>query len=160
MLDGASFTVTGWKSCRNTHMTHILSFLFILYFNVAQLTSMALFCLIHHLYQPDRNKQSGAVNRRHNSGRDVPYNPRRDLEAAGKDLNPRQKDVTPAVDTEQRAPVGKFPMDYIPFRGQLTEKTVPGSETREEKSVLSLGHVDEDYHRDFSNMLGDVTVLR
>lgn len=122
---------------------------------------MALFCTIHHLYRPDGNKQFGAVNQKHDSGRgDVPYNPTRDLEAVGKDLNPRQKDVTPAEDTEQRAPVGRFPKDYSTARGQLTGQTVPGSETGEEKSVLSLGYVNEDYHRDFSNMLGDVTIPR
>lgn len=135
------------------------SLIIFIYFSiVAQFPLMAQFsfCMIRHLFQPDRIKQFGSVNRQYDRhGRqDVPYKPRRDLEAVGKDPNPRQQKDTPAEDT------GKSHMDCSTALGQMTGKTVPDSETREEEGVPLLDYVNKDYHRDFSNMLGDVAIAR
>lgn len=134
--------------------------LFILFFSQCLLPDfplMDLFCI----FQPDRIKQFGAVNRRYdNWRRDVPYKPGLDLEAVGKDSNPRLKDDKPTKDTEQRGPSGKSHVDYSTALSQLTGKTVPGSRTRAKQGVPSLDYFNEDYHRDFSNILGEVAIPR
>ncbi|XP_033495349.1 centrosome and spindle pole-associated protein 1 [Epinephelus lanceolatus] len=107
--------------------------------------------------QPDRIKQFGAVNRQYDSWRrDVPYKPGIDLEAGGKDPNPRPTDDKPIQDTEQRSPPGKSHKDYSAALSQLTGTTAPGSITRAVQGVSPLDYFNEDYHRDFSNMLGEV----
>lgn len=117
--------------------------------------------MIHCLFQPNRIKQFGTVNRRYDSWRrDVAYKPGIDLEATGKDSNPRLKVDKPTEDTEQRSPPGKSHVDYGAALGQLTGKTVSGSATRAAQGVPSLDCFNEDYHRDFSNMLGEVAIPR
>lgn len=95
------------------------------------------------MLQPDRIKQFWAVNRQYDSlRRDVPYKPGVDLEAVGKDPNPRPKDEKPTKDTKLRSAPGKSHVDYSTALSQLTGKTAD--------------YFNEDYHRDFSNMLGEV----
>ncbi|XP_075937023.1 centrosome and spindle pole-associated protein 1 isoform X2 [Anarhichas minor] len=79
--------------------------------------------------QPDRFKQFGSMNRRRGVSQE---------------------------DTEQRAPPGKSHVDHSTALSQLAEKTAPGSGTRAAQGVPSLDYFDEDYHRNFSNMLGEV----
>ncbi|XP_068588339.1 centrosome and spindle pole-associated protein 1-like isoform X2 [Cebidichthys violaceus] len=79
--------------------------------------------------QPDRFKQFGSINWR----RDVSQE-----------------------DTEQRAPPGKSHVDHSAALSQLTGKTAPGSGTRAAQGVPSLDYFDEDSHRNFSNVLGEV----
>ncbi|XP_008301077.1 centrosome and spindle pole-associated protein 1, partial [Stegastes partitus] len=99
--------------------------------------------------EPDRIKQFGAVNRQHdNLRRDVPHKPGIDLEAEGKDTNPRPKDYKPTDNTEQAVPRGK------------SEVTVPRSEMGVTQGIPSLDYFSEDYHRNFTNMLGEVTIPR
>ncbi len=113
--------------------------------------------MMHHLCQPNRIKQFGAANQHYDSQRrDVLYKPGIDLEAVGKDPHQRPKDDKPTEDAEQRAPPGKSHVDYSAARSQLRGKTVPGSGTRAEQGVPSLDYFNEDYHRDFSDMLGEV----
>ncbi|XP_038583643.1 centrosome and spindle pole-associated protein 1 [Micropterus salmoides] len=105
--------------------------------------------------EPDRIKQFGAGSRHYGRWkRDVPYKPGIDLEAVGKDPNPRPKDDKPTEATERRAPPGKSHVDYSTAVSQVTGKTVPA------QGVPSLDYINEDYHRDFSNMLGKVAVPR
>lgn len=118
------------------------------------------------LFKPDRIKQFGAVNWHYDSWRrDVPYKPGIGVEAAGKDPNPMPKVDKPTDDTEQRASPGKshvsFPSpttDNNTALIQLPQKTVPGSGAAQ--GGPSLDYFNEDYHRDFSDMLGDVAVPR
>lgn len=117
--------------------------------------------MTHHLFQPDRIKQFGAANRQYDSWRrDVPYKPGIGLEALGKDPNQKPKDDKPTVDTEERAPPGKSHVDYSTALSQLRGKTVPGTGTRAAQGVPSLDCFNEDYHRDFSDMLGEVAIPR
>ncbi|KAE8279906.1 Centrosome and spindle pole associated protein 1 [Larimichthys crocea] len=77
--------------------------------------------------KPDRIKQFGAVNRHYDSWRrDVPYKPGVDVETVGKDPDPRPKEDKPAKDREQRAPPGKYHVDYNTPLSQLTGKTMSG----------------------------------
>ncbi|XP_044031547.1 centrosome and spindle pole-associated protein 1 isoform X2 [Siniperca chuatsi] len=111
--------------------------------------------------EPDRIKQFGAVNRHYDSGkRDVPYKPGIDQEAVGKDPNPGCINDKPTEATEQRALPGKSHVDYSTALSQLTGRTVPGSGRRAARIVPSLDYFNEDYHRDFSNMLGEVAIPR
>ncbi|XP_042366848.1 centrosome and spindle pole-associated protein 1 [Plectropomus leopardus] len=104
--------------------------------------------------QPDRIKQFGAINRHYDSWRrDVPYKPGIDLEAGEKELNPRPTDDKPTKDTQQRGRSGKSHVDYSAALSQLTEKTVQG---RAAQGLSSLDYFNDNYHRDFSNMLGEV----
>ncbi|XP_059182691.1 centrosome and spindle pole-associated protein 1 isoform X2 [Centropristis striata] len=108
--------------------------------------------------QPDRIKQFGAVNRQHDSlRRDVPYKPGIDLEAVGKDPNPKPKDDKPTEHIEQITSPGKSHVDYSTALSQLTGKTKPWSRTRAAEGGSTLDYFNEDYHRDFSNILGEVT---
>ncbi|XP_035509088.1 centrosome and spindle pole-associated protein 1 [Morone saxatilis] len=107
----------------------------------------------------DPEKEFGAVNRQYDSRRrDVPYKPGTHLEAVGKD--PRSKDDKPTEDTEQRGPAGKSHMEYSTSLSQLTANTVPGPGARVAHGAPSLDYFNEDYHRDFSKMLGDVAMPR
>lgn len=111
--------------------------------------------------QPNRIKQFGAVNRQYDSWRrDVPYKPGIDLEAEGKDPNLRPKDNKPTENAEQRAPKGKSQVDYSTALSQLAGNTVPGFGTEAAQAFPSLDYFNEDYHRDFSNMLGEVAIPR
>ncbi|XP_070784596.1 centrosome and spindle pole-associated protein 1 [Enoplosus armatus] len=111
--------------------------------------------------EPDRIKQFGAVSRHYDNWKqDGPYKPGTDLEAVGNDPNPRPKDGKPTEATERRAPPGKSHVDYSTALSQLTGKTVPGSGSRVAQLVPLLDYFNEDYHRDFSNMLGEVTAPR
>ncbi|KAA8580783.1 hypothetical protein FQN60_013741 [Etheostoma spectabile] len=79
---------------------------------------------------------------------DVPYKPGIDL---GKDPNTRQINDKRTEDTE-RDPPGQSHVDY----SQLTGKTMPWSGVRAAQGVPPLDYFNEDYHRDFSNILGEV----
>ncbi|XP_039983478.1 centrosome and spindle pole-associated protein 1 [Xiphias gladius] len=109
----------------------------------------------------DRIKEFGALNRQYDSWRrDVPYKLGIDLEAVGKDPNPRPKDNKPTENTEQTTPPGNSQVDYSAALSQLAGNKVPGSGTGAAQVVPSLDYFNEDYHRDFSKMLGEVTVSR
>nr|XP_046227260.1 centrosome and spindle pole-associated protein 1 isoform X2 [Scatophagus argus] len=111
--------------------------------------------------EPDRIKQFGAVKQQFDSWRrDVPYKPGIDLEAVEENPNPRPKHDRPTEDTEQTGPLAKSLIDYSTVPSQLTEKTGPGSRMRAAEGVPSLGYFNEDYHKDFSNMLGEVALPR
>ncbi|XP_070709443.1 centrosome and spindle pole-associated protein 1 [Pempheris klunzingeri] len=112
--------------------------------------------------EPDRIKQFGAVNRQYDSSRrrDVPYKPGMDLGAVGKDSNPKLKDDKPTEDTERRGSPGKSHVDYSTSLSQLTGETVPSSRTRAAQGVPSLDYFNEDYHKDFSTVLGEVAIPR
>uniref|UniRef100_A0A3B4UNE3 Centrosome and spindle pole associated protein 1 n=1 Tax=Seriola dumerili TaxID=41447 RepID=A0A3B4UNE3_SERDU len=111
--------------------------------------------------EPDRLKQFGAVNRQYDRWiRDVPYKLRIDLQAIGKDPNPRPKDNKPTEDTEQRDLLGNSQVDYSTALSQLAGNTVPGSVMGAAQGVPSLDYFNEDYHRNFSNMLGELAIPR
>ncbi|XP_032360326.1 centrosome and spindle pole-associated protein 1 isoform X2 [Etheostoma spectabile] len=94
-------------------------------------------------------KQFGTVHQQYNNWRqDVPYKPGIDL---GKDPNTRQINDKRTEDTE-RDPPGQSHVDY----SQLTGKTMPWSGVRAAQGVPPLDYFNEDYHRDFSNILGEV----
>nr|XP_020455583.1 centrosome and spindle pole-associated protein 1 isoform X2 [Monopterus albus] len=100
--------------------------------------------------EPDRIKQFGIVNRQYDSWR----------WDRGKDTNLRPKDDKSVEDTEQRGPPGKSQVYYSPTVNQLIRKTVPESGMESAQGVPSLDYFNEDYHRDFSNMLGEVAIPR
>ncbi|XP_029979795.1 centrosome and spindle pole-associated protein 1 [Sphaeramia orbicularis] len=108
--------------------------------------------------QPDRIKQFGAVHQTYQKWRrDVPYKPETDDEAKGKDPHPKP-DTFPEG-TGQRGPPRPSPsLDLKTSLKHMTGKT--GPETGAAPRVLPLDHFDEDYNRDVSNMLGEVTVQR
>ncbi|XP_041817863.1 centrosome and spindle pole associated protein 1 [Chelmon rostratus] len=111
----------------------------------------------------DPEKEFGAVNRQYDSWRrDVLYKPGMDLKALGKDLqgHARPKDDKPTADTEQRGPPGKSHTDHSAALSQLTGNSVPGSGTRAAQGAPLLDYFNEDYHRDFSNMLGELAFPR
>ncbi|XP_040922248.1 centrosome and spindle pole-associated protein 1 [Toxotes jaculatrix] len=111
--------------------------------------------------KPDRIMQFGAVNRQYDSWRrDVPYKPGIDVEAVGKDSDPRPIDNKPTENAEKKAPPGKSQVDYSTALGQLAGNTVPGFGMGAAQGVSSLDCFNEDYHKDFSNMLGEVTIPR
>lgn len=85
-----------------------------------------------------------------------------DLKALGKDLqgHARPKDDKPTADTEQRGPPGKSHTDHSAALSQLTGNSVPGSGTRAAQGAPLLDYFNEDYHRDFSNMLGELAFPR
>ncbi|XP_022062182.2 centrosome and spindle pole associated protein 1 isoform X2 [Acanthochromis polyacanthus] len=99
--------------------------------------------------EPDRIKQLGGVNLHYDSLRwDVPHKPGIEMESEGKDLNRRPKDDKPSNKTEQMVPRGK------------SEVTVPRSGMRAAQGFPSLDYFSEDYHRHFSNTLGEVAIQR
>ncbi|XP_078137408.1 centrosome and spindle pole-associated protein 1 [Sander vitreus] len=102
----------------------------------------------------DLEKQFGAVHQQYNNWRqDVPYKPGIDL---GKDPNTSGINDKRTEDTEQRGPPGQSHVDY----SQLTGKTMPWSGVRAAQGVPPLDYFNEDYHRDFSNILGEVANQR
>ncbi|CAB1427586.1 unnamed protein product [Pleuronectes platessa] len=91
----------------------------------------------------DPEKKFGAGNRRHVTLRqDVPHMLEVDLEAEEMEPNP------------QREPPGRFQVDPSTALVQLPGNTEPA------QGVPSLGYFNDAYHRDFSNMLGEVTIPR
>ncbi|XP_023131916.3 centrosome and spindle pole-associated protein 1 [Amphiprion ocellaris] len=99
--------------------------------------------------EPDRIKKLRGVNLQYDSlRRDVPHKPGIEMESDGKNLNPRPKDDKPTNNTEQTVPRGK------------SEVTVPRSGMGVRQRYPSLEYFSEDYHRDFSNMLGEVAIQR
>lgn len=121
--------------------------------------NIVLHVMLNHFIQPDRIKQFGAGNMQHDSWRgDVPHMPGKDLKAVEKDPNPnpRLKDETPAENTEQGAPAGQTHVGYSAALSQLTA----GSGARAAQGVPSQDYLNEDYHRNFSSMLGRMVIPR
>lgn len=111
--------------------------------------------------EPDRIQQLGSVNRHYNSlSQDVLHKLGKDLEAEGKHLNPSLENGKPTENADERAPPGKSQVDFITALRQLPGKTVPSNGMELPQGVPSLDYFSEDYHRDFSNILGEVTIPR
>ncbi|XP_069007777.1 centrosome and spindle pole-associated protein 1 [Embiotoca jacksoni] len=111
----------------------------------------------------DRIKQFGPLIRQNDSlKQNVSHKHRTQLEAEGKDPYPRPKDDKTVENTEHRAPSAKSQVDFSTALSQLPGKTVPvsGMGAAAARGVPSLDYFNEDYHRDFSNMLGDVNMPR
>ncbi|KAK2886454.1 hypothetical protein Q8A73_020400 [Channa argus] len=89
---------------------------------------------------------------------DISYKPGIDLKARGRDPDPKSKDK-PIENTEKGGPHGKSQVDYSTALSQLTGRTVSGSEIGAPRGVPSSDYFNQDYHRDFSNML-DVGIPR
>lgn len=105
--------------------------------------------------------QFGAINRQQDSWRqDVSYKSGIDLKARGKDPDQRPKDNKLVEHTEQGGPQGRSQVDSSTALSQLRGKTVPRSVTEAPQDVSSLDYFTEDYHRDFSNMLGEMAIPR
>ncbi|XP_074549725.1 centrosome and spindle pole-associated protein 1 isoform X2 [Halichoeres trimaculatus] len=78
-----------------------------------------------------------------------------------KDPNPRMRDDEPAEDSEQNIPRGASHVDYTAALSQLTRTAAPGSGgVRAAQGVPPLDYFTEDYHRDFTDVLGEVAVPR
>ncbi|XP_013123796.1 centrosome and spindle pole-associated protein 1 isoform X1 [Oreochromis niloticus] len=111
--------------------------------------------------EPDRIQQLGSVNRHYNSlSQDVLHKLGKDLEAEGKHLNASLENSKPTENADERAPPGKSQVDFITALTQLPGKTVPSNGMELLQGVPSLDYFSEDYHRDFSNILGEVTIPR
>ncbi|XP_063339281.1 centrosome and spindle pole-associated protein 1 [Pelmatolapia mariae] len=111
--------------------------------------------------EPDRMQQLGSVNRHYNSlSQDVLHKLGKNLEAKGKHLNPSLENGKPTENADERAPPGKSQVDVITALRQLPGKTVPSNGMELLQGVPSLDYFSEDYHRDFSNILGEVTIPR
>lgn len=122
---------------------------------------MIVFWTTRNLFQPDRIQQLGSVNRHYNSlSQDVLHKLGKDLEAEGKHLNPSLENGKPTENADERAPPGKSQVDLITALRQLSGKTVPSNGMELLQGVPSLDYFSEDYHRDFSNILGEVTIPR
>ncbi|XP_029314098.1 centrosome and spindle pole-associated protein 1 [Cottoperca gobio] len=99
----------------------------------------------------DPERQFRAGNRPFDGWRrDVLHKPGVDLQAVGKEPNPKSRDDKHTEDAEQRG------RSHVGYRAALSQLT--GSRTR--RDVPSLDYFNEDYHRDFSNVLGEVANLR
>ncbi|XP_030611857.1 centrosome and spindle pole-associated protein 1 isoform X2 [Archocentrus centrarchus] len=111
--------------------------------------------------EPNGIQQVGSVNHDYNSlRRDVPHKPGKALEAEGKHPNPSLENGKPTENTEQRANPGKSQLDFSAALRQLPGKTVPTDGMELPQGVPSLDYFGADYHRDFSNILGEPTVPR
>ncbi|XP_067434660.1 centrosome and spindle pole associated protein 1 isoform X1 [Thunnus thynnus] len=113
--------------------------------------------------KPDRIKQFGAVNRHYDSWRrDVPYKPGIGVGVIGKDPDPTPEADKPIEATEQRVPPGKsrvaFPSPTMDNNTALNK--LPGSRSGAAQGGPFLDYFNEDYHRGFSDMLGEVTIPR
>uniref|UniRef100_UPI0037E9B43B centrosome and spindle pole associated protein 1 n=1 Tax=Semicossyphus pulcher TaxID=241346 RepID=UPI0037E9B43B len=107
--------------------------------------------------EPDRITHFSGVNQRYNNRKqDISSKHGIDLEPRGKHPNPRPGDDKPTEHRERKASSGNSQVDF----SQLTGTTVSGSGTRAAQGVPSLDYFNEDYHRDFSNTLGEVAVPR
>ncbi|KAM3593843.1 uncharacterized protein V6R79_023157 [Siganus canaliculatus] len=107
--------------------------------------------------QPDRMKLFGARNQQRNSKRqNVPQKSGVDLDVPVKNSNPRPLDDKVREDkdlgTLQDLGLGECHTDLSPALGQTAPRPV--------QSVSLLAGFNEDYHRDFSNMLGEVAMPR
>ncbi len=113
--------------------------------------------MMHHLFQPDRIKQFGAGTLRYDSLRHyVPPLPGIDQRALEKHANPGPKGDKPTEDTGQRSPHTQSHMDSSEALTQLTV----GSGARAAPGIPSLDSFNEDYHRNFSSMLGQMAIPR
>ncbi|XP_034562108.1 centrosome and spindle pole-associated protein 1 isoform X2 [Notolabrus celidotus] len=99
-----------------------------------------------------RIKHYGVVHPLYDNWRpDISKKPGIDL-----DPNPQARDNKP----EQNIPLGESHVDYSAALSQLTGPPVPGPGVRAAQGIPQLDFFNEDYHRDFSNMLGEVNMPR
>uniref|UniRef100_A0AAQ6IQL2 Centrosome and spindle pole-associated protein 1 C-terminal domain-containing protein n=2 Tax=Anabas testudineus TaxID=64144 RepID=A0AAQ6IQL2_ANATE len=111
--------------------------------------------------EPDRIKQFGAEKQQHDSWRrDISSKPGIDLKAIGKTPNPRREYSKPIEETEHGGPQGRSQVISGTALSQLTGKIVRGPGAVAPQGVPSLDFLTEDYHRDFSNMLGEMAIPR
>lgn len=113
------------------------------------------------MVQADRIIQLGTVNRQYDGERqDVSYKLGRDFETVAEDPNPGQKNDPAAEHIEQKTPSAESQVDYSTAPGRRTGMAGPASERKEEQGVPWLDYVNEDYYKEFSNMLSDVAIPR
>ncbi|XP_065804861.1 centrosome and spindle pole-associated protein 1 isoform X1 [Labrus bergylta] len=111
--------------------------------------------------EPDRIKQFGAVNLHYDRGtQDISKKPGIDLESTEKDPHSQPKNHKATEGPEQNTPRGMSHVDYNKALSQLTGTTLPESGTRAAQGVPSFNYFNEDYHRYFSNMLGEAAMQR
>lgn len=113
----------------------------------------------YYLFQPDRYKL-GAVNQYDSWRWDVSSKSGIDLNARGKDADPRPEDSKPTEETEHKGSRGRSQLASNTALSQLTGKTVPWSGRGAPQGVPSLDYLTIDYHKDFSNMLGEMAIPR
>lgn len=109
--------------------------------------------MIDPLSQAERINHFGAVDQRYSSWKPTGIDPE-------KDPNLWMKDVKPTGATDQSISQRASHVDYTRAQSQLTGTTVPGSGVGAAQGVPPLDYFTEDYHRDFSNVLGEVAVTR
>ncbi|XP_072234362.1 LOW QUALITY PROTEIN: centrosome and spindle pole associated protein 1 [Leuresthes tenuis] len=103
---------------------------------------------------PDRIKQLRAAHQQSDSvRRDAPHKSRIDLAAVGKYPNLTPRDGKPHEDTQQRV---------LPGKSQIHKRKTwaPGSGIAGTQGVPPLDFFSEDYHKDFTSLQGEVTLLR
>ncbi|KAM6971588.1 centrosome and spindle pole-associated protein 1 [Tautogolabrus adspersus] len=111
--------------------------------------------------EPDRYKQFGAVHLHYDRWKqDICKKPGIDLEPKEKDPNSQAKNHKATEGAEQNTPLGMSHMDYNTALSQLTGTPSPESGTRAAQGVPSFDYFNEDYHRHFSNMLGEAAMQR
>ncbi|XP_041823443.1 centrosome and spindle pole-associated protein 1 [Melanotaenia boesemani] len=109
-----------------------------------------------HEKESDRTKQPRTAYQQCDSLRRFQV----DLEAVVKDSNPGLKDKKPLLNTEQRAPLRKSQMDFSTALTHLPRKTVDESGMVSLPGVPPLDYLSEDYHRNFTRLLGEVALPR
>lgn len=120
------------------------------------------------VFQPDRIKQFGAVNREYEGRRqrDVPYRPGHTLDSLEDDsARKHPKERTAGVGAEERAPPERPHVafqspplvDYSPSLAQLAAVSGGG---RFEAGRDVVGPVNQDFHRNLSNTLGEMIAPR
>lgn len=108
-------------------------------------------------FQSDRIKQFAGVNRRYdNRKRDVPEV---GVEVVEKDQNPTPKTDKPIEDAEQRDPPGKLLLSHTTDNNPALNQ-LPWSGPGAAQSGPLLDYFNEVYHRNFSDMLGEVSIPR
>ncbi|XP_017261942.1 centrosome and spindle pole-associated protein 1 isoform X2 [Kryptolebias marmoratus] len=106
--------------------------------------------------QPDRIKQfRTAYQQYENLRQDAPHKSGADLEAVGKDPNPRLKG-----EIHHRAPGGSSQVDFNTTLSQLPGWTGPGPGMGAEHDVPPFDYFTEDYHRNFARTPGGVALPR
>ncbi|CAJ1082220.1 centrosome and spindle pole-associated protein 1 isoform X1 [Xyrichtys novacula] len=111
--------------------------------------------------EPHRMKHFGSENLGYDSWK--PHSSKQsgiDLKPAKKDLYPWTRDQIPTEDSEQHVPLGMSHVDQGTALRRLTGTTGPRSESKAAQGVPSLDYFNENYHRDFSNILGEVALPR
>lgn len=112
--------------------------------------------MTHHLLQPGRLKQFGAVHLQYDSRRrGITSKAGADLKVNGNNPDSRPKYTKSIKNTEQGGLLEKYQLPVSHLTG-----TVPESGRGAPKGVPLLDYFNEDYHRDFSTMLGDVAIPR